>query len=280
MASAAPNGTRSASRRGFTLVELLVVIAIVGVLVALLLPAVQSARESARRSACQNRLRQIGLALTLFADRDAALPIGCIDCARTPTNTPRRRTSWAVWTLPHLEEQALFDRFDTEQPMNRPANRDAVLSTLPVFLCPSVTGEAASRLGSFTDYGGLYGVEGGGLAEIPEEWLGVLVYEQPVALAGVTDGLSHTLAVGEMHHRRVEGQCEWAFGPHLFAQEQATRLNPPDSPPEEAGLENELGSQHPGGALAVRCDGGVEFLSNELAQEALTAWLTREGGEP
>ena len=58
--------------RGFTLVELLVVIAIIGVLVALLLPTVQYARESARSTQCRSNLRQIGLALDQYVDKQGA----------------------------------------------------------------------------------------------------------------------------------------------------------------------------------------------------------------
>src|SRR6187401_1330157 len=54
------------SQNGFTLVELLVVIAIIGILVALLLPAIQSAREASRRGACQNAIRQWGIAMHNF----------------------------------------------------------------------------------------------------------------------------------------------------------------------------------------------------------------------
>lgn len=68
MSIALRNGKRQAA--GFTLVELLVVIAIIGILVSLLIPAAARAREAARTAQCSSNLRQFGVGLFLFADRD------------------------------------------------------------------------------------------------------------------------------------------------------------------------------------------------------------------
>ena len=95
--------TMSANDRrklGFTLVELLVVIAVVGILIALLLPAVQAAREAARRSQCGNNLKHIGLAMHNYHDTHKSLPFGAL---------AGWGHGWHLFILPFLEQQAVYD---------------------------------------------------------------------------------------------------------------------------------------------------------------------------
>src|SRR5438445_4342606 len=129
-------------RCGFTLVELLVVIAVIGVLVALLLPAVQSAREAARRNQCSNNLKQIGLGVHNYNDTYQVMPAG---------NYHSVFGSWLVFLLPYVEQQTLRDRYSNAGMAGYPATGDrygtainlpVTTTQLKAYVCPSDTKSA------------------------------------------------------------------------------------------------------------------------------------------
>lgn len=153
--------SRACTRRGFTLVELLVVIAIIGVLISLLLPAVQAVREAARRSSCQNNVKQVALALTMFADAQKRFPPGQM---QPVVASGFKSIAWSAFFLPYLEQKAIEATMDSvpanADTMSAPDNRfylrakltsrynqKATATIIPTYLCPSTTRTHSTRQG-------------------------------------------------------------------------------------------------------------------------------------
>jgi prepilin-type N-terminal cleavage/methylation domain-containing protein/prepilin-type processing-associated H-X9-DG protein len=207
-------GRLAARRPGFTLIELLVVISIIAVLIALLLPAVQAAREQARRTACSNNLKQIGVALANYCNRNGAFPPGYQSIYST--NFQREigpGWGWASMILPDLEQQPLFNTIRFETAMPDPTMATARLTTMKVFLCPSdntplswtaTDSETWMYMGAIysssipicnlagANYVGVYGIGEPGV-----NGPGIFFRGSFVTLQTITDGLSQTLCVGE-----------------------------------------------------------------------------------
>lgn len=110
-----PQRPAARARRGagFTLVELLVVIAVIAVLVGLLLPAVQAAREASRRTQCRNNLKQVALAAHQCHDAQGRFPPGLLASRKVyPIVDYGQAVGPLAWLLPFLEQTAVEDQLD------------------------------------------------------------------------------------------------------------------------------------------------------------------------
>jgi len=258
-----------ALRRGFTLVELLVVVAIVGILLALLLPAIQTVREGARQTQCRSRLRQIGYALTLHHESQGRLPVGCLEWRGGKNTGPsRRQLAWSALILPYLEHNPLAGEIDYDKPFDHPDNAAAARQELPIYHCPSVPDDEQRPRGR-SDYGGIFGeqITDRGRRDVEN---GLLVYERAYSYPQITDGLTNTLIVAE----NAGGQSgEWINGRNVFLV--AFGINDARAPK----FDDEIRSRHPTGAMALFVGGRVVMLDNQIDKLLLAALCTRAGGE-
>jgi len=193
-------------RAGFSLVEVLVVVAIIGTLIALLLPALQAGREAARRLVCASNLRQLGLATAGYESARGRFPLGAESrqWAARP-NFPHQYFRWSVLAhlAPFCEDAQLLASLDLSVPLYidlrpdaiAPQNKPVVKITVPLFLCPSDKSVSVSELFGPTNYAACTGSGLGG--GTPFETDGMFFINSRVRPKDISDGLSKTAAFSE-----------------------------------------------------------------------------------
>ncbi len=251
---------RPLNRAGFTLVELLVVIAIIGILIALLLPAVQAARESARRTQCLNNLKQLGLAMLNYENTYGQLPIGIV--YRPPLSQPGAGTGWPGITalaqiLPYHEQANVAAVYHFDMRNLNTANALATSAQMPVYQCPSDDGQGRAAvhdinhlgwsrsnyvvcMGSNTmaiDTNGTSVAHTGNYAGMDLTTDGAFQMEGPRRLAELVDGTSNTAVGSEVicgkedlfsaNNRVWDVRGMWAW--HMVGAFSYTHRNTPNT---------------------------------------------------
>jgi prepilin-type N-terminal cleavage/methylation domain-containing protein len=305
----------ASSASGFTLVELLVVIAVIGILLALLMPAVQAAREAGRRTSCGNNLRQIGIAIQHYHEQHNCFPPGGVNfgsCCSTESYT-----SWTISILPFLEQGNLAANYNHGVTNESPENQVVREMQMKIYACSSEPGvnvleEPESgpandlgivyRPGSYRGVGGRSdGVKGWWdsyplYKNLPFHWRGVFhVVDgrlEQETFAHVTDGTSHTLLVGEYGTQyRTRRRTFWAYSTGSYNRSDAVpqgrtlianwdRCTAAGGPGGIQPCNRAWGSFHPTVIQFLHCDGNVRPMSQAVDMTIFVNAATIAGSEP
>ena len=169
------------TRRGITLIEILVTVSLIGILLALLLPAVQEARETSRRIRCVNNLKQIGMATQNFCQARESFPSG--------VSSFPAQASYLVQILPFLEQSPLFDAINMSDDVLSNANVTILHQAPSLFFCPSDASRDSTAASLAINYPGNAG------RSVSDE-AGVFT-KRSLMPRDLTDGLSQTVGVSE-----------------------------------------------------------------------------------
>ncbi len=126
-----------ATKTGFSLIELLVVVTILALMMALLLPALQSAREAARRIQCTSNLKQLGIGLQQYETNYSVYPPSMVLAGKG--NTTTLVGGWSVngRILSFMEQNTLFNAINMSTNQTAPINLTVTGLSIGVFVCPS-----------------------------------------------------------------------------------------------------------------------------------------------
>ena len=249
---------------GLTLVESLIAITVIAILLALTIPSIQQVRNRSRQIQCGYRLHQVGIGLQNYHAALERFPTGCVQWRSS--DPASKQLAWNAYLLPFVEQTAVFEAINFDLPFDHPANKTAASSRVPVFRCPSSNRtEATDESLGLSDFGGIYGERISG-PNSPAK--GVMLIDVAVKESDILDGLSNTIIVAE-DTRSSDGH--WINGRNIFDQAFAINSGPD--------FENDIRSEHTGGANVSMCDGSVDFLSNAMDLSVLAAICTRAGGE-
>jgi prepilin-type processing-associated H-X9-DG protein len=295
-------------RRGFALIELLILLALIGLVLAIVPPAILSSRDAARKAQCAIHLQLIGRAAAGFSDaHNQMLPYNQLS---SPTG------SWNTQLLPYLDKNELTLKYNPAHEWwesSKSENRAVAAHRIETFVCPAAPRpdrlvltmdpetEGQSFLAAPTDYVGSAGAyyQDNQQSNLHAGAMHHRTLTRRLRLPDIVDGASQTLLIVEM----ADKPNSWKSG--VLADDRSDK-------PQSSSLSgqwaapnwNHLRSYsndgttafgqcavncsnsasiygfHKGGANVLFVDGSVRMLSARMSQELLIALVSYAGAEP
>jgi prepilin-type N-terminal cleavage/methylation domain-containing protein/prepilin-type processing-associated H-X9-DG protein len=260
---------RIETRRGFTLIEVLVVISIIAVLIGLLLPAVQAARESARRVQCTNNIKQLGLAVHQYVDSTGVLPPSMV-LAGTGTKVAWSN-GWSIHMriLPAIGQQNSFNALNFSVAYQNHVNTTVTSQVIATFLCPSEANQQPTSHQTFGNVGiNNYGWCMGdwfvwGSFDNPSPNRSAFGPNQSRAWAAFIDGLSQTAMMAEVK----------SYQNYLRDCGGLSKVNDPSNIPPPTANPMQVVPEYAGGSCMLKPDGHAEWVDGGVHHTGFTtAW--------